>query len=287
MSCATNKKNLGRSRCSQLPSLPSGMITTPEDFVIPKATLKDEALLKTFLNAAILNPLASRVYYWPSFASFENISQEQVWEDTPLAYLPILDGNYRFRFGISESMCLHRNMYTHRAINNGRIILIDKENQLILSENANGDGIGFGIQVLHTEKFQFNDGSVATKSPIVVALRNNKELDKNGIIVPFDAVGELYRLVDVTLEVIDSSDTELVVDVYAACDGTKLNGLVLADFVALDEDGNPLTISDVEEDDGRYTLTGTFTDGTISLKAPSTLSVKAYEAEVIDFVLPT
>ena len=177
MECDVIKKNLGVSRCNKMPEMLVGMITTPNDFVIPAETLADAALLLEYLNDAILAAAGDRIYYWPDFKGFENISQEAVYEDSPLAYLPVRDGNYRFRFMVRENLCLHKAMYTHRS-NTGRVIFLDNENQLILSENIDGDGIGFKMQLLHTEKLMFNDGSVASKSPIVVALQNNKELDK-------------------------------------------------------------------------------------------------------------
>jgi hypothetical protein len=287
MNCAIeDKKNFGRSRCNTLPNLPNGMITTDDDVVIPKATLASQSLLLAFLNTKILE---GKAWYWPNFSLFENISQEAGYEDTPLAYLLITDGNYRFRFGISENICFHKAAYSHRAIS-GRVILIDKLNQLLLTETSTGDGKGLGIQLLTTEKFVFNDGAgVATKTPIVVALRNNKEIDKSGIIVTLDAYDELYRIVDVALEIISATATEIVVTAKAECDGTSVLGLVTADFIVKDEDGNANgTITAVEDGEGQYTLTGTgIEDGTLDLRPPATLGVKAYKAIVETFAITT
>jgi len=92
--CNVRRKNFGLVNCNTLPGLISGMITTPEDF---KITDEQAAQVATWQNAMIA-PLADRIYYWPPFVQVENISQEATYEDTPLAYLPIQDGNYRFRF---------------------------------------------------------------------------------------------------------------------------------------------------------------------------------------------
>lgn len=282
MECDVVKKNLGVSRCNKMPEMPVGMITTPKDFKIPAATLSDPAALLTFLQDALLAPAGERIYYWPEFKTVENISQEAVYEDSVLAYLPVRDGNYRWRFGIRENLCLHKAMYTHRA-SSGRAIIIDSENQLLLSETAEGDGVGFSIQLLHTEKLIFNDGSVATKSPIVLALSNNKELDKSGIIIPFDNFAELYRIVDIKLKVVGSSSaTTIVVDAAAECDATPLAGLVKDDFLLLTAAGVAQVITTAVEDPnipGRYTLTGAaFVSGTLSTVPPSELSVQAYES---------
>lgn len=278
------KKNFGRSRCNTLPNLPSGMITTDDDVVIPKATLADSALLLAFLNNQIL---LGKAWYWPPFASFENISQEAVYEDSPLAYLPVIDGNYRFRFGISENICIHKAMYTHRSLNQGRVIIVDKKNQLLLTETANGDGTGLSMQMLHTEKFIFNDGSVSTKSPVLVALQNNLEIDSTGFMVVFPFVSQLYRIVDAAITLDEVASGEITVTVAAECDGTPILGLVTADFLFLDDDGDPISLTAVEEGEGVYTLTGSFDDGTLNLKSPSELSIQAYDGEAVDVVIPS
>lgn len=278
------KKNFGRSLCNTLPNLPSGMITTDDDVVIPAATLADSALLLAFLNAQIL---LGKAFYWPPFASFENISQEAVYEDTPLAYLPVIDGNYRLRFGISENICIHKAMYTHRSLNKGRVIIIDKKNQLLMTETAAGDGTGLSMQMLHTEKFIFNDGSVSTKSPVLVALQNNLEIDSKGFMVVFPFVSQLYRIVDAAL-VIDSLDSgEIVVTVTAECDGTPILGLGANDFVLTDEDGNDVPVTAVEEGEGVYTLTGSIVDGTLTLETPTALTIKAYDGEEVPVAVPS
>jgi hypothetical protein len=282
MECDVIKKNLGVSRCNKMPEMLVGMITTPNSFSIPADTLADAALLLAYLNEAILAPAGERIYYWPDFKSFENISTEAVYEDTPLAYLPVRDGAYRFRFGVRENLCLHKAMYTHRA-NSGRVIFIDSENQLILTELADGSGAGFTMQLLHTEKLLFNDGSVSSKSPILVALQNNKELDKSGVLVAFDQFSSLQRIVDLKLTLVGSpTATTIVVKVAAECDATPLTGLVLADFLLIDDDnGATHAITTAVENTaipGQYTLTGTgFETSHLSTVAPDALTVQAYE----------
>ena len=278
MECDVVKKNLGVSRCNKMPEMLISMITTPAGFSIPAATLADPVLLLEFLNAAALAPAGQRIYRWPDFKSFENISQEAVYEDTPLAYLPVRDGAYRFRFGIRENLCIHKAMYSHRA-NSGGVIFFDSENQLILSEAADGKGVPFTLQLIHTEKLLFNDGSVSSKSPILVALQNNKELDKAGILVEFNDFNQISRIVDVKLtKVGTASATTIVVTAAAECDATPLTGLVVGDFLLVDDDnGATHAITSAVENPaipGQYTLTGTaFENSKLSTVAPSELSI--------------
>jgi hypothetical protein len=278
--CNVVKKNLGLGRCNTLPSMPRTQITTPMNWKIPKATLDaGSAAIETYIQDAMLAPLGERIYLWPNFSSFENISEEATYQDTPLSYKKVRDGNYRFRFGISENMCIHKAMYTHRA-SSGRVIIVDIENQMIGTKNSAGDFMGLTINGLNTEKFKFNDGSVATESPILVALANNKELDKDGALIEADFVGTLNRLVDVELTVVGTpSATTIVVDVKVKCDGTPLNGLVVGDFILLKNDGTSQTITSLAEVDGRYTLSGTgWVSGSLDLDTPDQLSIQAYES---------
>ena len=286
MACTTeDKKNLGLSDCNEFPGLQDGGIETNADFVIPAATLASgAAAVQAYLQAALLDTIDDRIFMWPPFASFEDISEAAVYQDTPLKYRKVRDGNYRFRFGISENLCLHKAMFTHRRTN-GRWFIKDQNGYLTGTKLSNGDMAGFTIAMLNTEKLKFNDGSVATESPIVIALANNIELDKNGLM--FDAssfIGELYRIVDVYLTIVGSpSATTIVVDVKQVCDETPVSGLVVGDFTLTDNDnGASHAISSAVESTtipGRYTLSGvSFEDSVLNLVAPSALSVKAYES---------
>lgn len=288
MDCNTDKKPLGVTRCNKLPALPKGMIVTPIGFKFTAAQVADAALMEAALQAAILASQATRVNVWPDFISFEDISEDAVYEETPLAYLPVRDGNYRFRFGIKQSLCLHRAMFTHRAAS-GRVFLFDVENQLVGTTDSDGNFMGFTIQMLHTEKIKISDGSVSTKSPIVLALADNKELDANGALVDASFVNTVDKLTAVELTIVSATSAEIVVDAKLECDGTALNGLVAADFVLLDADGDAQSIASVTEVDGRYTLTPTttFVDGALNLDTPDQLSIQAYEAEAVDVTLAT
>lgn len=275
--CNVKRKNFGLVSCNTLPGLISGMITTPENF---KVTDEQAALVSTWQNAMIA-PLADRIYYWPPFAQVENISQEATYEDTPLAYLPIQDGNYRFRFSISQNLCIHKAMFTHRS-SQGRAFLYDRNGMLTGTRDANGFIRGLRIQLLHTEKLQFNDGSVSTKSPIVVALADNVELDRDGVIFDGGFVNTLERIHDVEIKILSAAANQIVCTVKIACDGTPLEGLESSDFVLLDEAGDAQSISSATDDgDGRYTLSGSgWVSGTLGLKDVDQLSLQYYEAEV-------
>jgi len=286
MACETlDVKNLGLSRCNELPNLLNGMYETNDDFAIPAATLASgDAAVQAYLEAALLDPIADRTYMWPPFKSFENISVAPVYEDTPLSFSDVMDIKYRFRFGISENLCLHKAMYTHKR-KNGRVFLRDAKGYLIGTLLSNGDFAGLKIQLLNPEGMTFNDGSVTTKSPILVALADSTELNANGYM--YNAVGfinELESIVDVELTIIGTPTTSsIVVEVKTVCDSTAVSGLVVGDFNLTDDDdgaSHAITTSTPHPTiAGRYTLAGTaFEDSVLNLDAPDVLSIQSYES---------
>ena len=285
MSCTTTKKNLGKSKCDKLPAQPQCMIETGNDFKLLPADFASEAALKTALQAAIKAGYATRIWLWPVFTGVENLSEEAIYEDTPLSLVPVRDGQYRFRFHISKNMAIHKAMFTHRSINEGRVFLFDKDNQLFGTEDVDGNIRGFRLALLHTEKLMFSDGAVATKSPVYVCLADNEEVDKNGVLLDASVINELDRLTDVNITLVDGdafAADEFYVNVKQATDGTPVSGLLTADFIKYAADGvttEALTATEDVNNPGRYLIAATvaFTDGELTLRAPSLLTVSAYE----------
>lgn len=282
--CNVRKKGTANSNCPTLPGMPKSMYVTTPGFTIPAATVASgPAALKTFMNAAVLTRTVNR---FPDFDTVENISQEAVFEDVPLSYKKVKDGNYRFTFGISNSLCMHKALYTYRS-RNCRVIIVDNEDQWFLTELSDGSFAGWTVQELTTNNMLFNDGSVTSKSPVVVAFSNHKEWNKNGAMLDAsDFNEEIYKIIDAEITIVTASDDEIVVDVLAECDGTPITGLLVADFVGRNPADTAAivitTAPPVAGTPGRYTLTsagGLFVDEmTINLRAADLLTVKPYES---------
>lgn len=281
MDACAPKKNLGLAKCAKLPNMIKGMITTPETFSVAEADLTDF----DFWQDALLSE-ENRIYLWPDFVNFADQSEAAVYENTPLAVMAVRDGRYNYRFEIKENLCLHKAMFTHRAIS-GRVFFIDVDNQILGTEDADGNFMGFSVQLLHTEKLMISNGTVSTKSPVIVVLRDNLELDQNGALLDASSfINALVRLTDVTLTIIGNpTANSLVVDVKVTCDDTPVNGLVIGDFVLLKTDGTAQTTppTTATEVNGRYTISkvaGTaWADGTLDLVSSETLSVPGFESE--------
>lgn len=283
--CATKKKNFGNVNCDLLPGMLKGMIETPLDF----SFTADEAEDPDFWQEALLATVKNRPVVWPDFITNETISTEAVYEDLPLGFIPVRDGNYRWRFGIKKNLCLHKKMFSRRT-SSARVLMLDINAQALATiRTKDGKYQGLRVDQINTEKLLISDGSVSSKSPLVVALKDNTEIDQRGIMFDASFFGDLNLLTDVTIEIISIDEDEIKVSVFADCDGTLIEGLLTADFLPKDVDGVAQAKTVVETSPGFYTITATssFVDGTLSLRSPDLLTVKAYEAEPVDLVIPS
>lgn len=298
--CADNteKKNLGKSKCTKLPKLFKYMITTPADFSLAAADYADGDALRTAFQDLLLNPIATRGYRWPNFTAVEETSEEAQYEDNALGITPIRDGQYRFKPSISKNLCIHQAMFSHRAVNEGRVFFVDLDNQLFGTDDGDGNIYGFTIGLLWTEKLKISNGSDSTKSPLYIVLSDNEEIDNGGVLLDGSKLNFLEPLTDVTLTVAGAFlGTSFKVDVKQSCDGTPVQGLLLADFVLYASDGVTLqTILSATADanvPGRYNLIAPtvgpnpFESGTLYLRAAADLTVKAYETpEAMTVTIP-
>lgn len=287
MACVTgNVKNLGLSNCNEFPRLLFGMIETPDNFVIPAATITSGAVaVLAYLQAALLVSGVNRIWYWPGFNKPQEDSAEaEVYQDSALKIRQVRKGNQRWKFFISENLCIHKAMQTHKRTN-GRVILLDVEGALIGTAKSNGDFAGLSLALLNPEKLKWATDSEVSESTIYVALSNSGiEFDKNGLM--FDGstfVNDLYRIVDVALTVSGTpTATTIIVDIKSVCDQTPISGFVVGDFIKTTTAGATQTITTAVESitvPGRYTLSGTgWTTGFVNLTSATLLSIKAYES---------
>lgn len=274
--CVAEKKNLGLVQCNKLPGMIKGMITTPKGFSITPAN----AVEADEWQDALLAAAGVRIYLWPPFDGVEDVSEDAVYEDTPLSINAVRDGQYRFRISISQNLCFHKAAFTHRG-KGDRVFLVDVNNRIFGTEDSDGNMRGFKISLLNTEKLKFSDGSVSTKTPIYLGLADNLEIDNAGLLLDAPFIGELVGIVDVELALTATphTATKIYVTVTSVCDGTAVSGLVAADFVITDtDDGADHAITSVVEANGVYTITGVgFEACTLSLESAATLSIEGYE----------
>jgi len=272
LSCLDSKLNLGVSECKKLPQLLKGFITTPESYTITAALAASGTQWQTDIKAA----KNVRIYLWPKWAiNFENISEEQIIEETPLTAIGVRPGQYRFKYWFRENLEIHKAMYSHRN-SGGRVFLIDDENKIIGTSDDGGTTLkGLLLDTILTEKLTFNDGSSVSKTGVNLYLSDNEELDRNGIQIDGSGfLSSLFPLTTAELTIVGTpSATEIIVDVTSKLDNVPVSGLVVGDFIL--NDGQSITGA-VESTTipGRYTLSGVgLVTGSLELVAASSLSI--------------
>jgi hypothetical protein len=281
--CNEKKKNVGGlDRCPIMPEYFRSFITTPESF---KAT-PAQAVSKTFWQDAIKAGYAQRIYLFPDLYNNTPDPEETVYSTTPLGKRLVRKGQYEFLFNFSESLCFHKALATHKATG-GRIILIDTADNLIGTQDSDGNFRGQKIGMFSPEKMLANTGEEVAMSPVRVRLKNQTEFDNNGIMVDAsEFINELMPLTDAAITIEAAEATEITVSVNIDCDGTEILGLTEVDFLVTDAAGDPVDLTGFTDNgDGTYTLEAAAfeEDGTINLVAADEiiLTDSAYEGEAV------
>lgn len=289
--CTTDtRKNLGKTKCTAIPKLFKRCIETPKGWFLDVADYATAAALKTKLQALLTAPINSRGYLFPPFSSApEDNSEESIYEVTPFGRQPVRDGQIRMKHGISQNLCTHIALQSHRAINDRGILYLDVDNQLLLTEpDADGKLYALDLALLWTEKLKISSGDNITVSPFVVDLADNEQIDKHGVLIDGTIINQLEPLTDVSITLVGAFlATSFQVEVKQTCDHVPVSGLLLADFLLYNAAGTAtqaiLSAAENANIPGRYTIVAptigpdVFEDGTLTLRAPSLLTVKAYE----------
>lgn len=274
--CSVVKQNIGYSKCNDLPKVLRGMMTTPMSF---KATA-EEAADPAFWQDAINAGKAQRAYKWPGFIQNDDAKTDATYEENVLGTRLADPGKYQWRAYFAQDMCTHKAIQTHSG--NARVIFFDGT-QFFLMEDEDGNVMGFPAYI-QAEKMIIGDGSVTTKTPVFVSLLNSYDVDSYGVTLPAPFYGNLLPLTDVILKVVGTPTVDnIIIDVAARCDGTEIEGLLMADFQVRNVAGvlQPLTsAAPVADVPGRYNLAGTvdFVPGTVNLRSAAALTITGYES---------
>lgn len=283
VSCANDVLNLGASQCKKIPTLLKGFIKTSSDYTITALLAASATQWQTDIKADI----NARIYLFPQWGkAFEDVSSDQILEETPLGVMDVDPGQHRWKLGFTENLELHKAIYSHRNTE-GRIFLIDRENKIIGTSDDDGVTLkGFLLDNLLPEKLKLSDGTISTKTWVGVYLADNTELDKRGFMVDASFVNSLIPLTSVVITIAAApvpSATAFNFSVASALDGTPIIGLVQADLLFKDAagDNQDSTIDTVAEplDDGDYVVAGTaMATGSLTLVLPSALTLTAFES---------
>lgn len=279
LNCDNTKKNIGVSnQCDKNVGLIRGAISTPTNYTI---SATDAASATKWLEG-IVSDTATRIYMFPKWAvNLENISSDEIRQDTPLESLKVFPGQHRYALSFAKNFEIHKNIYSHSG-SSGRAFMIDHND--VIWGTSDDDGVtlkGFLLSDLNVRKLQVNTGAEKTLTIVEFYMTDNNELDKRGEGVDASAfIGQLEPLTTVNLTQVGTSTASLVtVDVKSGVDGIGVSGFVQADFDLTGIGGTPSGVVENPVGSGTYEISGaTFTAGNVDLVTADQLSIIGYES---------
>lgn len=287
--CDSNYENIGKSTCKKILQVPSGFFITPSSFTVDSTG--SDATIQAALQAALLNPKASRIYLVSDESVFniEPQTEDNVREDSPTGkQLAVRNGQYRFRVFFNENLEYHKAIHSH-ASRGGKIILFDQNYQILgVSVLQTGADLkGMAINLFDPENIVFSDGSVGTKPTLYFSLNNPFEINRQGWSNDWSGIiPALTPLSTVQLAVQGTpTASEIIVKVTTKLESANVLGLVAADFTLVDGTGSDQSgsISGVTDNgDGTYTIAGTgFVSGDVGLVDADVISIPGWEMEKV------
>lgn len=266
--------NLGRKGTRQDNEMVAidGIILTAPDFSDSIADLALQATWDAGIKAGTVFPLTGLDGYE------DQSSEDGIYEAASGNRKLLKRGKTRYRFQFDVPFSVHRTLM--RDFNNADLRVFFVRNGKLDFYNDNGTGKGYSLSMLNIGRMQEvpADGSTPGFTPIFMDLSDYREHDMYGeLLEPTWNVNDLEALIDVELEEVSASSTEVVVRVFSA-DGydsagaTKkvaIKGIIEGDFVT----GFGTATGFTDNANGTYTFTGTgFTTSTVNLKAPTAMA---------------
>jgi hypothetical protein len=227
---------------------------------------------------------AKSIYPLPIFDEMDDNSEAPVEYTSPITSNKrvIRPGKGSYVYRIPYDPCLHTRL---RKFNGKdiRFIEVDNNNNVI---GTTSDGVVFkGLEAyIYVGEKVASTGDVPAFTPITLTYLSTLERDDQPAV--FNVDWNIKGLNGVQPATVATSGTpsalEVIVDISQSCDGTAIAGLVVADFIFLqDSDGLEETISTATESPtipGRYTLDGAaFETGTINLRDVVTVGTAYYQ----------
>lgn len=158
----------------------------------------------------------------------------------------------------SNGPYFHKAAYYRNSYNKYNLVLRYDNGVLGMAQTGDGNYKGFSLGLFDVDNWMGADGSDPNKTPIMLALTNADQYNKD--IVYLDPTANSFDLdthsgvYDVTITHVSNATADVVVDIFATANGAiPIQGLEVGDFRAI---GTAIAISSVADDSaGRYTIT--------------------------------
>lgn len=289
VTCVTELKNTGLSKCSVDIGFVIGHILVPRDAEFAtKALAQDVANWQTGIQAdagSRFFPLAPSIIQepTPNEAIYQTLSQGK----EKFLYTQIGKDTFKLDSELMTPLFLQN----IESMNNGIWAVYEYTSTgLILGKSV--DGVKFlpRYATIHIEQQDKGTAEAAADLPYTVQLVNDKDrTDFVAWIDPdFNPATDLEGLHDVGFVVSGTpSLTELIVVATTALNGLAVTGGVLADFTVLTAIGaDQLPDSVSESPNGTYTFVDTdLATGSLNFKDPSAMTLQGYQGVEVEFTV--
>lgn len=229
LQCAGDNMNTGIQNCAWTPSNITGAIHVPKGKAY---TATDVAVLWATLQADVkADSKTARIYpVGPFKAITDNSTDVQIETDGYGGQTFVRDGDYNWSFEYKNGMCFYKALRTFHTKNSSfDVFFIDEVNNILWgTENADGDLVGFSLELLIVPNIKINTGDASTKYMITYGLQDPTELNDNGYAVSFPNNQKLMKLAGlldtslVATTTIDATTGDVDVTLNSACSATDL-----------------------------------------------------------------
>lgn len=250
---------------------------------------QDAAKLKATIDALIQS---EDIKVFPKIKTMEDQSPGTAYEDSSTGRDTVANGAVMLMANITANSELYTKIESYTGAEGGYDVFFSTEpGSLVMHKDSEGKLGGFSLDNFNVENPTLNDGAVAEKAPISIALSDNVEWRKERVVFrPSYNVKRLSSLSDVTLVIgATVNATTIEVNVYEMANNSDVMlanpvlGFVEEDFQLIDASGAAQTISGFGGGivgTETYTLTGTaFVSGTLTLKIPELMTTQGYKAQ--------
>jgi hypothetical protein len=236
--CSISVLGTGSKSCKFNIALVNGFYALKRGTTIADATEFDKAYLQGLVQQGTAIPFIDAV-------GFTDDSADDTIETTQSGVeLKANLGRYKFTLEYKKGEYFNKAMSSLDSFGVYDILLVDEDDNFLLTENKSGVGKGFKAGMLSPNKRKWNDGSVATSKSITFQLLDRSEQDDRLVWIDSDesefSPTEVDGINDITASfVVNPANlaTTLEVDFISTADNnTGLAGLVDANILVLVDD---------------------------------------------------
>ena len=236
--CSIAALGTGQKFCKFNIALVNGFYAVKRGTTIADATEFNKAYLQGLVQQGIAIALIDAV-------SFTDDSADDTIETTQSGVeIKANLGRYKFTLEYKKGEYFNKALSSLDSFGVYDIILVDEDDNFLLTESKSGTGKGFKAGMFSPNKRKFNDGSVATSKSITFQLLDRSEQDDRLIWIDSEQSGfsssEVDGINDITASFVtnpEDLDTTIEIDLISSADNnTGLAGLVTANFQVLVDD---------------------------------------------------